>query len=291
MSRLVRILAFVASLVLPLAGSITPSFADGCHFVLGFLALQQLIPSQVGSCVDNQAYGPNGDALQHTTGQNGAGGLLVWRKADNWTAYTDGYRTWINGPQGLQQRLNTERFPWEAPSTAPALPPPPSAVTPRFATFGDGTLIVGKDIAPGTYRNKSPHPGCYWARLKGFSGATSDIITNENANGPQVVTISGSDSGFESDGCGTWTTDLSAITPSPTSSFNDGVNVVGVDIAPGTWRSQGATACYWEREATFSGLTGDIIANDNTTGAAVVTIGGGDKGFKSDGCGRWTKIG
>jgi hypothetical protein len=40
--------------------------------------------------------------------------LLVWRKADNWTAFTDGYRTWLNGPQGLQQRLNTELFPWEA---------------------------------------------------------------------------------------------------------------------------------------------------------------------------------
>ena len=40
--------------------------------------------------------------------------FLVWRKADNWTAFTDGYRTWINGPSGLQVRLNTEHF--EAPA-------------------------------------------------------------------------------------------------------------------------------------------------------------------------------
>jgi hypothetical protein len=39
---------------------------------------------------------------------------MVWRKADSWTAFTDGYRTWINGPFGLQQRLNTQRFPWES---------------------------------------------------------------------------------------------------------------------------------------------------------------------------------
>jgi len=26
--------------------------------------------------------------------------VLVWRKADNRTAFTDGYRTWINGPRG-----------------------------------------------------------------------------------------------------------------------------------------------------------------------------------------------
>jgi len=52
----------------------------------------------------------NGDALQLTT----TGGMLVWRKADNWTAFTDGYRSWINGPNGLQERLNTQRFSWEA---------------------------------------------------------------------------------------------------------------------------------------------------------------------------------
>jgi hypothetical protein len=54
--------------------------------------------------------------------QNSAGGgLLVWRKADNWTAFTDGYRTWINGPAGIQQRLNTQRFSWEPnPDNLPA---------------------------------------------------------------------------------------------------------------------------------------------------------------------------
>ena len=56
-----------------------------------------------------RAHNEIGDSVQQTTG-----GLLVWRKADNWTAFTDGYRTWINGPNGLVQRLNTERFEWEA---------------------------------------------------------------------------------------------------------------------------------------------------------------------------------
>jgi zinc/manganese transport system substrate-binding protein len=68
-----------------------------------------MIPNQVGTCLDNESFNPdNGDTLQHTTG-----GLLVWRKADNWTAFTDGYQTWINGPNGLQQRPNNERFSWE----------------------------------------------------------------------------------------------------------------------------------------------------------------------------------
>ncbi|HEY8741608.1 MAG TPA: hypothetical protein VIU62_00800 [Chloroflexota bacterium] len=50
-----------------------------------------------------------GDAQQHTTA-----GLTAWRKADNWTAFTNGYRKWINGPQGLAKRLNTQRYSWEA---------------------------------------------------------------------------------------------------------------------------------------------------------------------------------
>ena len=35
------------------------------------------------------------------------------RAADNRAAFTDGYRTWISGPNGLQVRLNTEQFDWE----------------------------------------------------------------------------------------------------------------------------------------------------------------------------------
>jgi hypothetical protein len=82
--------------------------APACRFVLGFATLADALPA-VGACLDDQQFAANGNAIQHTTG-----GLLVWRKADNWTAFTDGYRTWINGPSGIQQRLNTQRFVWEA---------------------------------------------------------------------------------------------------------------------------------------------------------------------------------
>ena len=91
---------------------VTPSvsLAADCQFVLGFKSLRDLIGHDiVGECLDNEHYNVIGDSNQHTTG-----GLLAWRKADNWTAFTDGYRTWVNGPDGLQQRLNTERFEWEA---------------------------------------------------------------------------------------------------------------------------------------------------------------------------------
>ncbi len=92
------------------AAAPAPAAGGNCAFQLGFKVIHDALPAQVGGCVDGEGHNPaNGDALQHTVG-----GLLVWRKADNWTAFTDGFRTWINGPAGIQQRLNTERFPWEA---------------------------------------------------------------------------------------------------------------------------------------------------------------------------------
>ena len=105
MKRCAGILAIVLYLLLP-----TSVAAAECQLVLGFKTLRDLIGHEiVGECLENEHHGANGDALQQTTG-----GLLVWRKADNWTAFTDGYRTWINGPNGLVQRLNTQRFEWEA---------------------------------------------------------------------------------------------------------------------------------------------------------------------------------
>jgi hypothetical protein len=83
-----------------------------CGFTLGFADLRAMIPAEIGWCLTDAAPQPNGDVQQPT--QNG---LLVWRKADNWTAFTDGATTWVNGPQGLQHRANSERFPWEPPAS------------------------------------------------------------------------------------------------------------------------------------------------------------------------------
>lgn len=108
-----RLLAFVFALSALLApwSAIAPraAAADSCQFTQGFKTLKELIPTIAGDCLENVHYNPlNGDGLQMTTK-----GLMVWRKADNFTAFTDGQRTWVNGPLGLQMRLNAERFSWE----------------------------------------------------------------------------------------------------------------------------------------------------------------------------------
>ncbi|HLY64455.1 MAG TPA: hypothetical protein VKU60_02880, partial [Chloroflexota bacterium] len=87
-----------------------PTAAAGpCHFILGFATLHDMIATQTGECLENQYYAPNGDAWQHTRN-----GLMAWRKADNRTTFTNGYQTWLNGPNGLVKRFNDEWFEWEA---------------------------------------------------------------------------------------------------------------------------------------------------------------------------------
>lgn len=72
--------------------------------------------------------------------------------------------------------------------------------------FGDGTYLVGIDIAPGVWRNSDSSAGCYWERLKGFSGSVlKDVIDNEFTYSEQIVTISPSDKGFSASRCGVWT--------------------------------------------------------------------------------------
>ncbi len=87
-----------------LASKTAPS---NCKFILGFEMLRGMIdaaegPTTVGECLENQRFDAYGNAEQRTTG-----GLMVWRKADNWTAFSDGYRTWVNrGEDGLHVLVN-----------------------------------------------------------------------------------------------------------------------------------------------------------------------------------------
>jgi hypothetical protein len=117
-----------------------------CVFTLGFRTLYEMIPQIAGPCIENEWHNAeNGDGLQRTTR-----GLMVWRKIDNWTAFTDGHMTWINGPVGLQARLNTERFIWE-PVAAPVPAPPPEPTTSGTAsggTSGGGTTSAPANAAP-----------------------------------------------------------------------------------------------------------------------------------------------
>jgi hypothetical protein len=160
-------------------------------------------------------------------------------------------------------------------------------------SFGAGTKIVGTDIGPGLYRsNNAVTASCYWERLSGFGGTLAEIIANGLGGGPAVVAIATADRGFNSSSCASWIVVTGAITASPTVPFNAGTFIIGTDVAPGTWQSNGTgTSCYWERLSGFDGTFSNIISNFFGSAPAVVTIASTDQGFHSSGCGVWSKIG
>jgi len=74
--------------------------------------------------------------------------------------------------------------------------------------YGDGTFLIGYDIAPGVYHTAGPiqdiRPNCYWERSSADAGDVSSIIANDNSHGPVTVTIRRSDRSFKSNGCLPW---------------------------------------------------------------------------------------
>lgn len=72
---------------------------------------------------------------------------------------------------------------WQAPNTP-------------LTEIETGTYLIGRDIAPGTYRGEAGTDvleSCYWARLSGVSGDFGHLIANDNANGQYFVTVRPSD--------------------------------------------------------------------------------------------------
>ena len=175
--------------------------------------------------------------------------------------------------------------PTPTPTPAPTVTPAPTATPIPPQGFGDGTWIVGSEIQPGTYAAGPGLDFCTWKRLSGFSGEFEDIIEFDFSSRP-IVTISASDTGFESGGCNKWEPIAQAIT-TPT---GDGTWLVGEEIAPGTYSTPGVDFCSWKRLRGFSGAFEDIIAFDFSDARQIVTIQSTDVGFTSSGCGAWTEV-
>ena len=68
-------------------------------------------------------------------------------------------------------------------------------------SISPGNWLVGSQVLPGTYVS-IVGTGCYWERLRDFTGESSGIIANDFVPdaGQQFVTIGGSDVGFQTDG-------------------------------------------------------------------------------------------
>ena len=171
-------------------------------------------------------------------------------------------------------------------STATAAPEPTLTPTPEPG-FGDGTWIVGTDIAPGLY----VAPGsslCYWARLSGFGGTLDEIKANDVGVGRKLVAIAPTDAGFETSNCGRWKPHVEIS--NPLTRIPEGTWMVGVEVSPGTYSAPGGALCYWARLSGFGDELDDIITNDVGAGRKLATIAPTDAGFHTGGCGLWDRV-
>lgn len=72
----------------------------------------------------------------------------------------------------------------------------------------EGTVNVGHEVEPGTYRTAGPSPlagpaGCRWQIGDGARG-TAPLVTSGTATGPTTVTLRPGDGSFTSSGCQNW---------------------------------------------------------------------------------------
>ena len=173
-----------------------------------------------------------------------------------------------------------------------------SALPERTAvdSFGDGVYLVGSEVLPGTYVSSSREDqSCIWSRLSGFRGTEIERIATISSDSVALVTILESDAGFRSWGCETWSAfelgmleDRDAVV---SSSFRDGMHVVGRDVAPGVYRATDhtSTRCRWVRLSDWSWTVG-VIAERVQRERAVAEITDTDAGFFSEGCGEWMMV-
>lgn len=170
-----HVLLGLVYVVLAVSASVATGYAQAApEFKLGFKTLAELIPEVVGQPVEPEQTSQEGATQRTTTG------LMVWLRAQNVTSFTDGSRTWINGPFGLQSRGNDERFEWET-----AIP------TPAVRLDRETTFLFGDDFPGGRPRLQwVPYPYFFLDNLRGAVDPTSPshekgigVLTNENVGG------------------------------------------------------------------------------------------------------------
>lgn len=138
--------------------------------------------------------------------ESGLGGSLGEILANNFHSFSAGQ--WIVDIAASDKAFKTESSCGTWSQTAKQ----PTSTT----TIAQGMWLVGSQINPGTYRADAKS-GCYWERLRGFSGTISSVIANNfsSSAGSQLVSISSGDSGFDTDAdCGPWTR-ISSLTTVP----------------------------------------------------------------------------
>lgn len=152
-------------------------------------------------------------------------------------------------------------------------------VEPDSDWIGNGTYLVGKDIEPGLYKvevtDTIMNMG-YVERAKGISMAFEDILANIILTGDGYVEIKDTDLAVKFQGVRALPINLAEIQPDIKEVVEDGIHLVGYDIAPGTYQVEVTDTTmekgYVERTRKVAMDLNDIISNEVFQGPGYVEV-------------------
>ena len=185
--------------------------------------------------------------------------------------------------------LRSEPTPVPTNTPVPTETPVPTATpTPETPNSpkGDGFYTVGEEVAPGKWHSMGSGANCYWERLD----ADQNILGNHFGMAGGTVTIRETDYEVHFKKCGTWEY-VEDVEPAPQPDAGepkgDGLYTVGVEIAPGKWRSTGTgPSCYWARLDDHQNVLDNHFGNAGGT----VTILDTDYEVHFKKCGSWEYV-
>lgn len=139
------------------------------------------------------------------------------------------------------------------PSDQPTVAPATAQTTPK----GNGTYLVGTQIATGHWTSSAGSSGCYWERLD----AGGRILDNHFGVSGGYIHIWPTDHSVRFSRCGEFVYvdgQPPVLQPDGYSPRGDGFYRVGQEIGSGNWRTTGSGgSCYWARLNAFQ----EIIDN------------------------------
>ncbi len=160
---------------------------------------------------------------------------------------------------------------------------PTVASKPTVPTYGDGIYLVNKDIASGLYKvtlTDNIMKMGYVERSSDVTMELDSIIANIILTGNGYVELLDTDMAVRLQGVEIQPIDIKTLTPNIQPEVEDGIYLIGYDLAPGTYKveviDETSSMGYVERSKSVAMGTDDIIANQIFQGPGYVKIQEGD---------------
>jgi hypothetical protein len=110
-------LAWLFATLAWLSLNLQPAFSAPCYEA--FAPLREKLGSLiVGDCVGGPGLDTEGVYGGRAISQDTTTGTFTWRSTDGVAQFRNANTTWVDGPNGVEQRSNTDRLPWEIDESA-----------------------------------------------------------------------------------------------------------------------------------------------------------------------------